>query len=704
MKILFCEKYCSGKYTIKVNTTNPCLKTQIEAGQAKREKTNFYVNQRMHYIVGREEIKFLFLEVVSIPLYISDSQVPEYVYRVSVLVGGNVYIVQLSKSEYSNEKWLDNLGTKEILMISRTKYQQIISEIIPDDTNALFFDTVGLHKVCNQYYYVGSDCAITKDGKRDDVIALQEGFDLGYQEDMDNAEIAENIVRYNSMNLRIFYPFHCIAVMSVLGRFLDELGQRAGMTLWVDGKVASGKTELAVALGNFFKCGNSRSDMISHLHTTKIKKKHLESEMIKYRNGIFVLDDVKKEEGPQSNYTVKQKTDFVVRSVYTGLVDDISIHANAIITGEYFKEPESTISRLIYLNVGDFVQDEVNSKALECIQGDKNYFNRFMCSFIAWLLKKTDDEVYRMEFETKLSGSREEAKESLGNFRKELKPRMIEICSLLFFSTEMVREYLSDSLCEKDKEQIQSFYEQAKKAIVQIVLETWIKGLDYKPIFDMAFNNIVRKLKIKDCRYGAAFLNAELGTTNYFYAYTEANNGVSLTTNVSRKEELWLLKLDYGYAGILINLGKEDILLMNKEILCVEIREEVRAQKDNWHIVFYESDYTDEKILTGLLNERRLLAHKRSDNTFDKIINYPIIEYDEESGEIGIFNEKKVQMVRVYIDDAQKVLGYLGELKKEETYDWCKAREKMRSNYGGGAEVIELNKTLNDVNKFLDLK
>ncbi len=190
MKILFCEKYNCGKHIINVNSTNPWLKTQIEPEQAKREKANFYVNQRMHYIVGREEIKFLFFEVVCIPLYISDSQVPEYVYRVSVLVGGNVYIVQLSKSEYSNEKWLDNLGTKEILMISRTKYQQIISEIIPEDTNALFFDTVGLHKVCNQYFYVGSDCAITKDGKRDNVIALQEGFDLGYQEDMDNAEVA----------------------------------------------------------------------------------------------------------------------------------------------------------------------------------------------------------------------------------------------------------------------------------------------------------------------------------------------------------------------------------------------------------------------------------------------------------------------------------------------------------------------------------
>ena len=33
-----------------------------------------------------------------------------------------------------------------------------------------------------------------------------------------------------------------------------------------------------------------------------------------------------------------------------------------------------------------------------------------------------------------------------------------------------------------------------------------------------------------------------------------------------------------------------------------------------------------------------------------------MIEYDDESGEIGIFDKKKVQMVRVYIDDEQKVL------------------------------------------------
>lgn len=705
MQILFYEKYHSDKHTIKVNTTNPWLKTQIDTEQAKREKINFYVNPKMHYIVEREEIKFLFLEVLSIPLYIADNQVPEYVYRVSVLLGDNIYVVQLSKEEYGTEKWMSNLGTKEILFVSRTKYQQIISEIIPDDTSAIFFDTVGLHRVGNQYYYVGSDCAITKDGKCDEVIALQEGFNLGYDKNMDVGEIANKVMQYNSMNLRIFYPFHCIAVMTVLGRFLDEIGVRAGMTLWIDGKVASGKTELAVTLGNFFKCGTSRSDMISHLHTTKIKPKKLEAELIRYWNGIFLLDDVKKEEGSQCKYAVKEKTDLVVRSVYTGLVDDVRVHTSAIITGEYFKEPESTISRLIYLNVGDFVQSKKNSEALKCIQDDRYYFNQFMCSFIAWLLHKIDNEAHRMELEAKLAGSREEAKERLGNFEKELRPRMIEICTLLFFSTEMIREYLGDSLCEKDKERVQTFYEQGKVAIVQIVMETWLKGLDYKPILDMAFNNILRKLKIKDCRYGENFLSAESEELSYLFGMANENTDkISFTTKVSRKEKLWLMKLNQDCAGILINLGKEDILLVDKDIICEEMRQEIRAQKDNWHITYYESDYTDEKILTGLLNKQRLLAHKRSDDTFDKIINYPLIDYNEASGEIGIFDKKKVQMVRVYIDDEQKVLKRFDELKKEELDDWCHAREKMRSSCGGGAEAIELEKALNNINKFLDLK
>jgi len=103
------------------------IRNVLKTTKAKKEKANIYVNSRMHYVVGREEIKFLLLEVASIPLYVSDNQMPEYVYRVSVLVGDNVYGVQLSKSEYRNEKWLGNLGAKEILVISRTKYQQIIS-------------------------------------------------------------------------------------------------------------------------------------------------------------------------------------------------------------------------------------------------------------------------------------------------------------------------------------------------------------------------------------------------------------------------------------------------------------------------------------------------------------------------------------------------------------------------------------------------
>ncbi len=35
MEILFYEKYCLGKHTIKVNTTNPWLKSQIEPEKAK---------------------------------------------------------------------------------------------------------------------------------------------------------------------------------------------------------------------------------------------------------------------------------------------------------------------------------------------------------------------------------------------------------------------------------------------------------------------------------------------------------------------------------------------------------------------------------------------------------------------------------------------------------------------------------------------
>lgn len=703
MKIIWRRNYDRSNHTINVQSASSFLKSPIDSEQAKQKKLNIYVNTRMHYVIGREEIRFLFLQVACIPLYVSDDQLPEYVYQVDVLVGEKVYRAQLSKSEYSNEKWLGELGTREILTIPRTKYQRIISEIEPKNTNAIFFKSIGVHKANCQYYYVGSDCAISKDGRCDDILALQDGFNLGYEDNRNRVEIAEKVMRYNSMNLRVFYPFHCLAVMSVLNYFLNEMGKRAGMILWVDGEVASGKTELAIALGNFFDRGSSRSSMTNHLHTTKIRHKNAEAELIRCQNSIFVVDDVKKEDNHQNKETVRWVIDKVVRAVYLGMTDSGSVNANAIITGEYFKEAESTISRLIYLNIGGFLQNEENSKALRCIQEDRRYFNQFMCSFIAWILRKTGDESYRTELDDKLTKSHIEAERRIYDFQKSLRPRMIELCALLLFSTNIIKDYLCDSLEERNNLKIQSFYEKCKEAVIEIVIETWIRSLHYQPIFEMAFNNIIRDLKIKDCRYGESFLNAE-EDISYIYATLRDNNRKSYTERVSRKEKLWLLKLDQECAGILINQGEEDILLMNKEIICTEIRNEIKANKDNWHMVYYDSDYTDEKILIGLLNARKLLAHKRSDGAFDKIINYPLIDYDDDSGEIGIFNKKAVQMVRVYIDDEKKILDYFKGFKKAEVSDWVNVRNKIRRNRGGGVEDVELNKVLSDLNKFSDLK
>lgn len=66
--------------------------------------------------------------------------------------------------------------------------------------------------------------------------------------------------------------------------------------LWLEGKVSSGKTELAITAGDFFNRKGSWDDRVKHLHSPKTRIKSIERELKKYQNAVFILDDIKKEE------------------------------------------------------------------------------------------------------------------------------------------------------------------------------------------------------------------------------------------------------------------------------------------------------------------------------------------------------------------------------------------------------------------------
>lgn len=139
------------------------------------------------------------------------------------------------------------------------------------------------------------------------------------------------------------------------------------------------------------------------MHSPKTRIKSIERELKKYQNAVFILDDIKKEETVRNRENAKNVTDLIVRSVYMGKIGqeedgNDTENATAIITGEFFKEQMSTVSRILYLNVGNFLEVEKNSQDLELLQWNRDYLAAFMHYFIQWLIRKVEPEEYSGKF------------------------------------------------------------------------------------------------------------------------------------------------------------------------------------------------------------------------------------------------------------------------------------------------------------------
>ena len=258
-------------------------------------------------------------------------------------------------------------------------------------------------------------------------------------------------MEYTSQNYRVFFPIHCISTLAVLRYFLKKQGRSAGAVLWIDGRVASGKTQLAVTMGDFFNRGRNWENQIKHLQTTKSKPKVIVAQLLKYRNAVIILDDIKKEETSGSRDNAKNITDLLVRSIYTGKtgifgIEDQPIDSAAIITGEYFKEIASTSSRLLYLDIDNFLQEETNSKQFKKIQRDKFYLAKFMSHFLQWLLQQAEDGELAKQIELKLTNLQDEAEEL---FQGALSTRMIEIMANFQLVSEILNLFFEDSRIQK---------------------------------------------------------------------------------------------------------------------------------------------------------------------------------------------------------------------------------------------------------------
>ena len=318
---------------------------QLTPVEAASMHVTVYITPDYKMVIGKEEYNFCLLDVNIHKVY-GENDIPvNSIYTATLWAEDELIQVQLSQQEYQNEKWLKQLPIPSTLFIPRKHYQQLLKSIQPKKSAVFFFDTIGVHKLNGKYYYAASNYSITSDGINRNVRSIQDGFDLnlGIEDDKLRSvktETLQTFLKYNQWDYEVFFPIHCIPILSILQHFLKKTGFVSGSILWIDGRAGSGKTQLAVTMGDFFNRGDSHS-LLSHLNSPKAKYNDICAKLANYKNAVFILDDLKKEETSRNRDNSKNISDLVIRSIYMGKIDSAidgneNVETAAIITGEFF--------------------------------------------------------------------------------------------------------------------------------------------------------------------------------------------------------------------------------------------------------------------------------------------------------------------------------------------------------------------------------
>lgn len=728
MKILKREFITSKDLEENADLFHVTLPDRISDEEAKEKQLKIYVNTDFKQVIGKEIYDFVFLKVTSRQVFNEHGEISSRVYIIILWTNDELIKAEMLQDEYFNGKWLKSLNSLSVLFMPRKDYLALIKSFQPKDDKLFYFDKIGIHKLNGKYYYAASNCAVTAEGINRDIRAIQEGFHLNLAEDMPESEIEktkiiDSFIKYSSWSYDIFYPIHCIPILSVLQHFLKKQGSVAGGILWIDGKVGSGKTQLSMTMGDFFNRGSSHG-LSSHVNSPKAKYNEICENLPKYRNAVFILDDIKKEESSRNRENSKNITDFLIRSIYKGKIDSpnvegVSVDASAIINGEFFKEQASTVSRVLYLQIDNFLNQKENSAHFKEIQNDPYYLAKFMCLFLIWLLKKMEvrHEIENLYLDLE---NLKQQKNLASLFQGQVSgSRMIETVANFQIVSVVLDMFFKDSSIEEERRK--EFLEKSKNALQELGWATYLRSLDYLPIFKQMLSKALPDLNIKDCRYGKKYLdyaeniekNPDYYTNNQLLIRTAALN----PTETSREDGLgllgsmWLFGMQKDYDGILFKRDEAETLLIKKDVICRLLKEKIIEYNEKNPPILYPSQYTDVSILAKLADSRTIYGYKRDDG-FRKIIKFPIFSindnYTNEDSPDYIHNSAECDMVKINTDEIKcSHLSTSTICSLEDFYHMAEKFWDFKNHYGKGAirkSSNTLQSALREMDRHIDLK
>lgn len=479
----------------------------------------------------------------------------------------------------------------------------------------------GLQQVNGKMMYVYTNGSIGKDGFHPEVYSGIEGMYLPAEAVVDveqNKVIIERLFREYDSNPEVFYPLFLTNLMAITSGYFDKIGESDFMklTLWLDGKSGSGKTELSKAVGTYTFSGK---ELNKRLVSVTGKRRYALRCLSNSSGGVCILDDVKNESVRERRNSVKIIVDDYIRSVFQGALTDPdnvnstpkSINLCAIITGEYFETEESQNARMLYMKVSGFLKENRNSKALRVLQKNPMWFTTVCTGYIQWLLAMMEEISFSQLLINKLEEMRDRPKlyGGINNAERLIESRyMIEMAAIL---AKMYFEYI-----HMPEDFISSFVSNVTKSIQNVCDNTYFILGGEEILVQQAAEKVFSDCKIRK----ATYYKCCYGEYEYYQQYFWLNEN---------DDFVWID--DYGKS--LIKRCKEEnskydgqsCLLISEQRFLELLKDQIETLAEDNQI---SSEIVD-KVLIDLLKELRkkqiIYKQHRVDNPLGRAaVKYPM--------------------------------------------------------------------------------
>ncbi len=439
---------------------------------------------------------------------ITKSDGMNFAYRFCIKMGCKKYWATVTLSELSRSKFLQRFPV--YIEDERVFYgelrRSVLCTVFTADDIRYQTNCNGLQKVNGEYMFVFTNGSIGQDGFHEEIFS---GIGQMYlppeavQSVEESKETIQNLFKQFNRNPRVFYPLFFINLMAITNGFYRTIGENDFMkiTLWLDGKSGSGKTELAKAVGTYVF--GDKDWQKCPVYATGRRKQILQS-LSCSSGSVFILDDVKNERVRDRKNSVLNIVDDCIRSVFQGrLTENLNketgqdwIDCCAIITGEYMDTEESQNARIFLLKSNGFLDDEKNSAALRILQENSMWMSSVCCSYIQWFLGMVKESSFPQFLKEKLKEmrSREKLYQSVSNAERLNENRhMIEMAAVL------AKKYFSDLGMEKGF--LEKFSNNASASIKAVTDDTFILLGAEQMISHKAMERLFETCKIRNASY-----------------------------------------------------------------------------------------------------------------------------------------------------------------------------------------------------------